>query len=207
MLSLTWRPHVENFARQWYAVYTAPNHEKKVISQLSVRGIESFVPLYRAVRRWKNGCRMELELPLFPNYVFVRIQLTDRVRVLEVPSVLSLVGTGSTPTPLNDHEVGLLREGLPLRKAQPHPYLNTGSRARIRRGALAGMEGTIVSSKNNYLRVVLSLDLIMRSVVVEVPLEDLELLGPVAGAGSELPLHGMARAILPEDTSRLRRQP
>jgi len=195
------RPYVESIQRQWYAAYTSPNHEKRVISQLGVRGIESFTPLYRSVRRWKNGCRMELELPLFPNYVLVRIRLTERVRVLEVSSVLSLVGTGSTPTPLNDHEVSLLREGLSLRKAQPHPYLNTGSRARIRRGALAGIEGTIVGSKSNYLRVVLSLDLIMRSVAVEVPLEDLELLGPGAGSGATMQRNGIARALLPEDTN------
>jgi transcription antitermination factor NusG len=115
------------------------------------------------------------------------------------------VGTGADPTPLNDDEVNWLREDLSLRKAQPHPYLNIGSRARIRRGALAGIEGVIESSRSNCLRVVLSLDLIMRSVVVEVPLEDLELLGANAGLGSTMQMNGMARAMLPDDANRLKR--
>jgi transcription antitermination factor NusG len=191
--------HTDNFSGRWYAVYTAPNHEKKVVSHLGMRGVESFLPLYRTVRRWKNGCRVELELPLFPNYTFVRIRIADRVRVLEVPGVLFLVGSGSIPTPLNDDEINLLREGLPRRQAQPHPYQNAGSRAVIRRGALAGIEGIIVNSKHNCLRVVLSLDLIMRSIVIEVPLEDLELLGPGARAVPLIESDGVTRARIHEE--------
>src|SRR5271163_396228 len=73
----------------WFAAYTNSHHEKRVASCFGERQIESFLPLYAATRRWKNRCEMTLELPLFPNYVFVRIDPRERVRILEVPGVLS----------------------------------------------------------------------------------------------------------------------
>ena len=82
----------------WYAVYTSANHEKRVASQLEQRAIESFLPLYDAVHRWRDG-KMRLQLPLFPSYVFVRMFLRERVRVLQVPGVARLVGFGERPWP------------------------------------------------------------------------------------------------------------
>lgn len=79
------RPH-------WYAIYTSPRHEKRVHEHLSYRNVESFLPLYRTIHRWKNGCKPLVELPLFPGYLFVKIGQPQRVRVLEVPGVLSFVG-------------------------------------------------------------------------------------------------------------------
>ena len=73
-----------------------------------------------------------------------------------------------------------LRAGLDVRKPEPHPFLEVGERARIRRGALAGMEGVVLRSKNSR-RVVLSLDLIMQSVAVEVDWDELEPVASVTG--------------------------
>src|SRR5450432_2585383 len=89
----------------WFAAYTNFHHEKRVASQFAERRIESFLPLYSTRHRWKNRCEMNLELPLFPNYVFVRIGLRDRVRVLTVPGVVSLVGFGRILAPLPDFEI------------------------------------------------------------------------------------------------------
>jgi len=160
-------------AQNWYAVYVRPSHEAQVEKRFAIREIQSYLPQYQVEHRWKNRCTKKLDLPLFPGYIFARISPTERVRVLEVPSVLFIVGTAGRPTPLPDYDIDALRAGLATRNAQPHPFLKVGERGRIRHGALAGMEGVVLRSKNN-LRVVISLDLIMKSVAVEVDWDELE---------------------------------
>lgn len=164
---------VPEFRQRWYAAYANSHHEKCVARQLAERNIESFLPLYSARHRWRNGCTLNLELPLFPNYVFVRIDPRLRVRVLEVPGVLSLVGSGRAPIPLPDLEIEALRSGLGQRKIEPYPYLVVGERVRIRAGPMTGMEGVLLRRKN-YWRVVLALDAILQSAAVEVDADDLE---------------------------------
>ncbi len=161
-------------SRRWFAVYTTSRHEKRVAQHLSQRRIEHFLPVFRCQRTWNDGSKVSLELPLFPGYIFVRINRTERVRVLEVPGALDVIGgAGGLLAPLPDDEIEALRSGAHLRHAEPHPFLTVGQRARIRSGALAGMEGIVVR-KSNSLRIVLTLDLIMQSISVEVDGEDLE---------------------------------
>jgi transcription antitermination factor NusG len=164
---------VNDASPQWLAAYTTARHEKTVAGHLALRQIESFLPLYRTVRRWKNGCNMQLELPLFPSYIFVRINPRERVRVLGVPGVLWIVSAGDKPLPLAEAEVEALRSGIHLARCEPHPYLVIGERVRIKTGALSGMEGVLLRKKG-VLRVVLSLELIMQSVAVEVDAGDVE---------------------------------
>jgi transcription antitermination factor NusG len=157
----------------WFAAYTCANHEKRVVQHFEARDVEHFLPLYTSVRRWKDR-RVQLELPLFPGYVFVRIALVLRLRVLEVPGVVHLVGFNGQPYPLEEREIESLRKGIMnASRIEPHPYLSVGSRVRIKRGPLAGVEGNLVRKKNTY-RVVLSLDLIARSAAVEVDFTDIE---------------------------------
>ena len=152
---------------RWYAAYTSANHEKRVALQLTERGLEHFLPLYSSVRRWKDR-RVQLELPLFPGYIFVRLALRERLRVLEIPGLSCLVGFGGLPAPLPDQEILTLRSGLSEQlNASPHPLLTTGRRVRIIRGALAGMEGVLIRRKSG-LRLVLSVELIMRSISVDI---------------------------------------
>ncbi len=157
----------------WFATYTVPRHEKRVAQHFQQRQIESFLPLYSSRRNWKDGSKTILELPLFPSYIFVHIPLANRVPVLEVPGVLSLVTCGKHPMPLPDEEVDALRLGLQACKAEPHPYLVDGERVRIRVGAFAGMEG-VVLRLNNRVRVVLTMQQIMQSLAVELDPSDLE---------------------------------
>lgn len=166
----------EKILPRWFAVYTTPRHEKCIAEHFGQRQIENYLPLYRAHRRWKDGSRVNLELPLFPNYIFVRIAQNERVRVLEVPGVQGIIGSAHKPAPLPDFEIESLRADLHKRKFEPHPFLAVGDRARIRAGAMAGMEGIVVR-KNNNLRVVLTLAQIMGSVAVEVESADIELIG------------------------------
>ncbi len=161
---------------RWFAVYTSPRHEKRVSEYLLQREIEHYLPLYQVRRKWRNGATETLDLPLFPGYLFVRIDRSERVGVLEAPGVLWFVGgTGGKPASLPETEINALRSGLSLRHAEPHPLLTVGQRARILSGPLAGMEGVVVRQKNS-LRVVLTMDMILQSVSVEVDGTELECL-------------------------------
>ena len=157
----------------WYAAYTCANHEKRVAAELQARAVERFLPLYSSVRWWKDR-RVNLELPLFPGYVFVRLALRDRLRVLQIPSVVRLVGFNGLPTALPDTEMEVLRSGLSERlRAEPHPFLKVGRRVRITAGPFAGLQG-ILKNKKSSLRVVISLDLIQRAVAVEVEVTNVQ---------------------------------
>ncbi len=156
---------------RWYPAYTCARHEKRVAQQLERRSVELFLPLYETVHRWKNG-RARVQLPLFPGYIFVRIALRDRLRVLEIPSVVRLVGFNGLPTALPDDEMEAMRNGLTRQlRPEPHPYLRVGRRVRIIRGPLEGWEGILLRKKGNF-RIVLSIDLIMCSVAVDVDAAD-----------------------------------
>jgi transcription antitermination factor NusG len=159
---------------KWFALYTTSRHEKRVAQHLTQRQIEYYLPLYRSERKWSDGSRVTLDLPLFPGYLFIHIPRSERGRVLAVPGALTVVGgTGGEPAPLPDATIDALRTGLKLRPAQPHPLTTAGQKVRIRSGALSGFEGVVVRSKNGF-RVVLTLEHIMQSYSVEVDLEDLE---------------------------------
>jgi transcription antitermination factor NusG len=161
---------------KWFAVYTTPRHEKRVAQHLKMAQIEHYLPLYRTQRTWSDGSKVTLDLALFPGYIFVCIQQAQRVRVLEVPGVLAVVGgTGGKPASIPEVEIAALRSGLAERNARPHPVLNIGQRARVRSGAFAGMEGVVVRIKYN-LCVVLTMDSIRHSFAVEVDDEELDLL-------------------------------
>ncbi|SRR6266705_6531502 len=160
-------PLSSDYAEQrWYAAYTCANHEKRVAGELGARSVEHFVPLYKSVRRWRDR-RVQLDLPLFPGYVFVRLALRDKLRVLQIPILVHLVSFNGHPAALSNNEMEALRQSLTERlDAQPHPYLNVGRRVRVASGPLTGLEGIIVRKKNQF-RFVISLNLIMRSVSVE----------------------------------------
>lgn len=166
---------------RWFALYTTSRHEKRIAQHLVQREIEHYLPLYQADRKWRDGSRVTLDLPLFPGYIFVRIQRSQRVSVLSVPGALSVVGgTGGEPAPLPDGAIEALRWGLMEHRIEPHPLLRVGQFARIRSGAFAGMEGIVVRKKSGF-RVVLTLEQIMQSVAVELDEEDVE---PLAGEKS-----------------------
>ncbi len=161
------------FESRWYAAHTRARHEKCVDEQMAQRSIECFLPLFDSVRRWKDR-RMRLQLPFFPGYVFVRVALRDRLRVLQIPGVVRLVSFNGVPAPLDDEEIGSLRRALSDGVcARPHPFLSIGRRVRIRDGALAGCEGILNRWKGG-VRVVMSIELIQRSISLEVDAASLE---------------------------------
>ena len=167
-----------NQSSNWFALYTTARHEKRVAQHLGQRDIECYLPLYRADRRWSDGSRVTLDLPLFPGYLFIHIRRNERGSVLTVPGAVALVGgTGGEPAPLADATIEELRTGLKLRAAQPHPLVTIGQRVSIRSGALEGLEGIVVRHKNGF-RVVMTVKQIMQSYAVEVDADNLEPLSP-----------------------------
>ncbi len=151
---------------RWYAAHTCSRHEKSVARQLELNRIEYFLPLYQAVHDWKDR-RMRVQMPLFPGYVFVHLALRDRLAVLCLPGVVRLVGFGGTPTSLPDRDIEYLRVAAATLCAEPHPYLKLGQRVRVKAGPFEGLEG-ILKSKNGDTRIVITIDLIMRSIVLDI---------------------------------------
>lgn len=142
-------------------------HEKRVSALLAEHNIQTFLPLYRTIRQWKKSRPATVDVPLYPGYVFARITREARGSILRTPGVLSLVGSPREAWPLPQQEIEILRLGLHERRVQPHPYVAIGDRVRIVSGTLRGMEGVLLRRKNR-IRVVISLDLIMQSISVEV---------------------------------------
>ena len=159
--------------RNWYAVYTVPQHEKSALKQLDIREIESFLPTYETVRVWKNRQRMKLILPLFPTYLFVHINSRERVNVLQSPGVLQIVGNSREGVSLPDSEVEFLRSDFCRQRIEPYRDLVIGEKVRIKSGVMQGLQGTLVR-KSNSLRFVLTLELINQHAAIQVDAEDLE---------------------------------
>lgn len=111
-------------------------------------------------------------MPLFPGYVFVRMGMRDKLRVLQVPGLVQLVSFQGTPAALPDAEIETLRSALTAGVlAQPHEYLNVGSKVEVCRGPLQGLRGVLLRHQGQF-RVVISVEMIMRSIVVEVEASD-----------------------------------
>ena len=157
----------------WYALHIRSRHEKRVAERLGSQSWETFLPLHRSRHTWKNGVHVDVDLPLFPCYLFARATLRDRLRLLQHPGVLGFAASSAKPTVISDDEISVLRTATESLKAEPHPYLNNGDPVRIVAGPLAGMTGILTRRKQEY-RVVLSIEAIMRSIVVEVSEFDIE---------------------------------
>jgi transcription antitermination factor NusG len=138
------------------------------------RSVDSFLPLYHSVRNWKNR-RAHVELPLFPSYLFIRISVAERLRVLEIPGVVHIVSFRGMPVAVPDEQIETLRMALQLRRSEPCPYLAAGRRIRIKTGPLQGLEGVVVRH-NSHARIIVSVDFIQRSTAVELSPGDLETL-------------------------------
>jgi transcription antitermination factor NusG len=162
-------------ARRWYAVYTYPQHEKGCVQQLRQRGLEVFLPTSAQERVWKNRQRVQLQVPLFPSYVFVQLAAGERSKVLGAPAVLRILGNAGGPQPIPDGVVELLRAEPFRNRLHRESEIAVGQKVRIRSGAMQGVEGVLVRKKSR-LWFVLSIDLISQRATMEVQAEDIECL-------------------------------
>jgi len=157
----------------WHAIYTRHQHEKLVEGLLRQKGFETFLPLYQATHRWKDRMK-QLSLPLFPSYVFIRGGLERRLDLVTTTGFYAIVGDGERAGVVTEEEIAAIRQLVETKlKVEPHPFLRVGDRVRVRSGALAGFEGILVRKKNQW-RLVLSVDLLQKSVATEVDASDVE---------------------------------
>jgi transcription antitermination factor NusG len=163
----------ENACKQhpWYAIRVQAKLEKVASDVLRQKGFEQFLPLYRAKRVWSDRVK-ELDLPLFPGYLFCRLDLSERLLPLvTTPGVLGIVSAGRDPVSIPDQEIALVqavvRSGLP---AMPWPALSAGSLVLIERGPLAGVEGLVLDADKK-CRLIVSVSMLQRSVAVEIQRE------------------------------------
>ena len=166
--------------RNWYAVFAIPRNEQSIVRHLDVREIESFLPTYETVRVWKNRQRKKVVLPLFPSYLFVHIDNRERVKVLQCPGVLQIVGNARGPVALPNTEVEFLRSGNCRQCMEPYHELVVGDRVRIKSGVMQGVQGTLVR-KSGSMRFVLTLELINQNAAILVDPEDIEPVAHYAG--------------------------
>jgi transcription antitermination factor NusG len=159
--------------RRWFAVFTVPQNEKSVIRHLELREVESFLPAYETVRVWKNRQRVKTILPLFPTYLFVHINHRERVRVLESPGVLQIIGNGRESIPVADADIDTLRASVTARLVEPYRDLVIGQKVRVKSGVLQGVQGILVRRSGGD-RFVLSFETINQHAAIQVSAEDLE---------------------------------
>jgi transcription antitermination factor NusG len=152
--------------REWYAVYTRSHQERMVQTQLAGRGVENFLPTYEKISQWKDRKKL-IQVPLFPGYLFVKIEFMKRLEVVKAYGAVELVGNSAGPVPIPEEQVTRVRKFVEVGlKCDPHPYLKVGKKVRITEGTLEGLEGILVRTKNRSLFVI-SVEMIQRSVSVE----------------------------------------
>jgi len=152
---------------EWFALTVKPRFEKASACSLEMKGYEAFLPLVKK-RHVYGGRNRESEVPLFPGYIFCRFNPTNRLPILLTPGVTRILGNGSGPMPVPDTEIVSLKTALQSHlSVHPFPFPPQGQKVRIRKGALAGIDGTIVTIKDRF-RLVLSISLLQRSVLVEI---------------------------------------
>jgi transcription antitermination factor NusG len=163
-------------ALRWYAVQTRSNFEKIVRADLTTLGVENYFASVTQVHHWKDRKKM-VEEALFPGYVFVRLadRDADRLRVVRTNGVVRILGCGHSIEPIPDGEIDSIRQVLSSRSSSchPHPFIREGSRVRVRRGPLRGVEGWLVRIKG-HARLVLSIEILTQSVATEVGFADVE---------------------------------
>jgi transcription antitermination factor NusG len=161
----------------WYALYTHHQHEKCVHQNLLGKGFESFLPLYVSAHQWKDRVK-RVSLPLFPCYVFLRGPLAQWLPVLTTPGVHTVVGFGGEPASIPSSEIEAIRMVVesPV-KVEPHPFLKCGDRVRVMAGPLRGLEGILVRKKN-WCKLLLSVEMLQRSVAVEIEAPMVRRIGP-----------------------------
>lgn len=151
----------------WFALQVRTRHETAIAGFLEAKGYEQFVPLYKFKKRWSDRIKVS-EAPLFPGYLFCRLDPQHRLPILKTPGVIQIVGCNRIPAPIDESEISaiqtLIASGL---QTQPWPFLAVGERVRIESGALRGLDGIVVKMKENH-RLVVSITLLRRSVAVEI---------------------------------------
>ena len=170
----------------WNAVYTRHQHEKLVADSLAGNGFEVFLPTYNVIRQWTDR-KKQVSVPLFSCYVFVRCNFERRFRALITPGVYSFVMFGGQPATIYDHEIDAIRKAVESNfRVEPHPFLRCGDWVQVKSGPLTDVEGILIRKKGSY-RLILSAELLGKSIAVEIDAFSVKPIPRPANAGISLP--------------------
>ena len=170
-----------SYGSRWFAVWTRSRQEKVAAAVLETLAVQHFLPLKSELRQWSDR-RQVVSVPLFSGYLFVRMNPTrdSRLQVLKAPGIVGFVGNNTGPLPIPDEQIDAVRTVLNKRvECTVLPFLDEGDRVRVVRGALAGMEGRLVRS-NSTSRLLISIEMINKSIAVSVSREEVELVNAEA---------------------------
>jgi transcription antitermination factor NusG len=162
-------------SRRWLVAYTRCHHEQTVARQFEQKQLECLLPTFERVVRWSDRVKRS-RAPLFPGYVFVHSNEADRLHVLQTEGVIHVVSRAGKPVPLSEEEIARLHICCSHAHAvEPHPFLKLGRKVRVKHGPFSGWEGTLVE-KHNSRRLVINIEQIMKSVVINLDGVDVEAL-------------------------------
>lgn len=165
-------------SERWFALQVRTRWEGSTALLLSGKGYQTLLPTFKTRKRW-NGKVREVNAPLFPGYVFCQFEAQNRLPILVTPGVLSVVGRGRIPLPVDDTEISAIQTVVSSGfRAEPWPYLEVGQRIRIESDALSGLDGILINFKGNH-RIVVSVTLLRRSVALEIDRSCVKPVGPV----------------------------
>jgi transcription antitermination factor NusG len=179
----------------WYALQVASRCEKAVSTGLAMRGYSQFLPLFRSRRKWSDRFQ-DVDLPLFPGYVFCQLDVSHRLPVLVTPGVVRIVGIGKMPVPVDDGEMGAVQAIVKSGQlAQPWPFLKVGQTVTIEEGPLRSVTG-ILTNVDGSDTLVVSISLLQRSLAVTLPRQSIrpagdsrELVKPRRATHAEVAVH------------------
>jgi transcription antitermination factor NusG len=176
---------------RWFALRVQSRCEKVVAAVARNKGFEEFLPLQQGHRRWSDRLKA-IDLPLFPGYIFCRLDPQRRLPLLTIPGVLHFVGVGKIPSPIEDTEIAAIQKAVGSGNfTEPWPFLDVGHRVRLEDGPLAGLEGILVETPKRQ-HVVVSVTLLKRSIAVAI---ERHWAAPVDVSGRPAAIDGLA---LPE---------
>jgi transcription antitermination factor NusG len=157
----------------WYALYTKHQHEKKAADMLRKKNFDVLLPLYSSINQWEDR-KKEIFLPVFPCYLFIHASADRKLDILRTPGVFLMVSSAARPCVVPEQDIDMIRRisSAPDR-IEPHSYLETGEFVRVRVGPFAGLKGILTRVKNR-LRVVMSIDLLKKSLALELDASSLE---------------------------------
>jgi transcription termination/antitermination protein NusG len=174
---------LDNHSR-WFAAYTMWRHEKRIAARCDRAGIEHFLPLYVVRNTWKNRVTANVHLPLFPNYIWALLPPGGHVALLKLPGVLRIVGNAAGAVPMSPRDMDALRQFVRYDTFLPHNKVDGGDTVRINRGPLKGLEG-VCFRRDNLVRFVVTIDLIGKSVAVDLDSTEFERFDPERFSAAE----------------------
>lgn len=158
--------------KKWYVLYLKPRREKKVVRELNKRNCEAYLPLYKAIRKWSDRNK-RVEVPLFPNYIFVKLNFSERFSLLAIPGVVRYLTTEGKPDVVNEAEIHLIQSIIHHNPELRNESIEIGERVRVTNGPFRNTTGYLQKAKGR-TRLCVRIDSINRFVLVDVSAESIE---------------------------------